>query len=102
MPDSQPRNLRTVRQITRRDILFSVARLPNSDRLLVGSSEGKVFELDIGQPNGEARVLADHGRYVTSVRVAGGTAISGGYGRRLNCGDLGGGARGRALEAHDR
>jgi WD40 repeat protein len=83
MPDPQPRNLRVVREIGRRDILFSVARLPSSDRVLVASSEGKVFEVDASRPNGESRALAEHGRYVTSVRLAGRLAISGGYDGRL-------------------
>lgn len=83
MPDSQPRNLRSVREINRRDVLFSLARLPNSDRLLVASSEGKVVEIDASRPNGETRNLAEHGRYVTCVRLAGNVAISGGYDGRL-------------------
>jgi WD40 repeat protein len=102
MPDSQPRNLRTVRQINRRDILFSVARVPNSERLLVGSSEGKVFELDASQPNGETHTLAEHGRYVTSVRLAGAMAISGGYDGRLIWWDLEKRRVVRTIEAHDR
>ena len=61
MPEPQPRNLRVVRQINRRDILFSVARLPDCERLLVASSENRVYELDAAQNNPEARPLADHG-----------------------------------------
>ena len=49
MPESNPRNLRTVREIARRDILFAVARVPNTARLIVGSSAGKVLELDATQ-----------------------------------------------------
>jgi WD40 repeat protein len=88
MPESQPRSARTVRQISRRDILFSVARLPAAERLLVASSEGKVFEVDASAANGTARELANHGRYVTSVRLAGRTAVSGGYDGRLLWWDL--------------
>ena len=46
MPDSNPRNLRSVREIARQDILFSLARVPNTNKLLVASSENKVYELD--------------------------------------------------------
>ena len=70
MPQSQPRNLRMVREIARPDILFSVARLPNTDRLLVATSAGKVFELATVQGGPAPQELAVHGRYVTSVRVA--------------------------------
>jgi WD40 repeat protein len=83
MPASQPRNLRVVREIGRPDICFSVARLPKGDRLLVATSAGKVFELATVQNGPAPRDLANHGRYVTSVRVAGDAAVSGGYDGRL-------------------
>jgi WD40 repeat protein len=83
MPESQPANLRVVREIARQDILFSMARVTNSNRLLVASSEGKVLEVDAGQANGPVRELAQHGRYVTSVRLVGGHAVSGGYDGKL-------------------
>lgn len=102
MPESQPRNLRVVREIARTDILLSVARLPNSAELLVASSEGKVFRLDAGQANPQAQELANHGRYVTSVRVAGNTVISGGYDGRLIWWDLQAGRVIRTIDAHSR
>jgi WD40 repeat protein len=83
MPDNPPRSLRTVREINRPDILFSVARVPNSQRLLVGGSAGRVFEVQADQPPSKARTLANHGRYVTAVRLAGDQVISGGYDGRL-------------------
>lgn len=89
-----PLTLRQVREIRRPDILFSVARVPNSERLLVGSSQGKVFELDASQASPTARDLADHGRYVTTVRLNGNTVISGGYDGRLIWWDL---ERGQAI-----
>src|ERR1700722_14875510 len=88
MSESQPRNLRTVREIARPDILFSVARIPNSSRLLLGSSEGKVIELDAGQAKPTALELANHGRYVTSVALAGQTVVSGAYDGKLIWWDL--------------
>ena len=88
MPEANPRNLRTVREIARRDILFSVARVPNTSRLLVASNDNKVHELDAGQANPTPRDLADHGRYVTCVRLAGNKVISGGYDGRLIWWDL--------------
>jgi WD40 repeat protein len=80
---SNPRNLRVAREIARRDILFSVARMPNSERLFVASSDNKVHEIDVAQQNIQSIEHADHGRYVTAVRVVGNTAISGGYDGRL-------------------
>jgi WD40 repeat protein len=102
MPDANPRNLRTVREIARRDILFSVARVPNSARLIVASNDNKVYELDASQANPTARQLADHGRYVTAVRLAGNTVISGGYDNRLIWWDLQNNRSIRTVDAHTR
>jgi WD40 repeat protein len=102
MPESQPRNLRTVREISRRDILFSVARVPSTERLLLASSEGKVIELDASQANPTATELADHGRYVTCVRLVGPNVISGGYDGRLIWWDLEQRRVVRTVEAHSR
>ena len=88
MPDGNPRNLRNVRDIARRDILFSVARVPNSSKLIVASSDTKVHELDASQAAPTSRELANHGRYVTAVRLVGNTVISGGYDGRLIWWDL--------------
>lgn len=102
MPESNPRNLRSVREISRRDILLSVARVPNTSRLLVGGSEGKVFELDAGKTQPTPRELADHGRYVTCVRLAGNTAISGSYDGRLIWCDIENRREIRTVDAHAR
>jgi WD40 repeat protein len=102
MPESQPRNLRVVREISRPDMLFAVARVPNSDRLVVASSAGKVFELGTAQGAPAAQQLAEHGRYVTSVRMAGDMAISGGYDGRLIWWHMGERRVVRTVDAHRR
>jgi WD40 repeat protein len=102
MPDSQPRNLRQVRLINRRDILLSVARFPDSSRLLVGSSDGRVYDLDAGQNNPTARALPAHTTYVTGVRLAGSTPVSCSYDRRLIWWDLDQARPARTVEAHTR
>ncbi len=99
---SQPRNLRSVREIPRRDILFAVARVPNSSTLVVASSDGKVHELNAGESNPADRALADHGRYVTSVRLAAGHVISGGYDGRLIWWERARGQVVRTVAAHSR
>jgi len=102
MPESQPRNLRVVREISRPDVLFSAALVPDSERLLVASSTGKVFELSTGQAGPAPRQLADHGRYVTSVRLVRDVAVSGGYDGRLIWWDLEQGQVIRTVAAHSR
>ena len=88
MPDippttPNPRNLRKVREIARSGIHFGVARVPMTSRLLVAGSDGFVTELDAGRNDSPTRRLAEHGRYVTCVRLAGNVAVSGGYDNRL-------------------
>ena len=83
MPESQPRNLRVVREITRQEILLSVDRVPNSDRLLVCGSAGKVHELSTAANAPAPTQLAEQGRYVNCVRRAGHYVVSGGYDNKL-------------------
>ena len=99
---TNPRNLRSVRDSQRRDILLSVARVPNSARVLVASSQNKVYEIDTSQQNAEQIEHADHGRYVTAVRLAGNTVISGGYDGRLIFWDLPNRREIRTIGAHAR
>jgi WD40 repeat protein len=82
-PTPNPRNFRKVREIARSGIHFGVARIPMTSRLLVAGSDGFVTELDAGRNDSPTRHLAEHGRYVSSVRLAGNVAISGGYDNRL-------------------
>jgi WD40 repeat protein len=98
MPESQPRNLRVAREIARRDVLFSVARVPESQRLIVASSDGKVHEIDAATTSPPEKTLAEHGRYVTCVRLSGNTVVSGGYDGRLIWWDL---QAGRVLRTTD-
>jgi WD40 repeat protein len=91
-----------VREINRPDILFAVARVPNSERLIVASSVGKVFEISAAAGGPNPQELAEHGRYVTSVRIAGGQAVSGAYDGRLIWWNLAERRQIRAVEAHSR
>jgi WD40 repeat protein len=91
-----------VREVGRQEVLFSLARVPNSDRIVVASSTGKVIELGIAANAAPPQDLAEHGRYVTSVRIAAGCAISGGYDGRLIWWNLAERRVARTLDAHRR
>jgi WD40 repeat protein len=94
--------MRVVREIAQQQILLGADRVPNSDRLIVCGSAGKVFELAT-QANGPAPVqLADHGRYVNCVRLAGGMAVSGGYDNKLVWWNLAERRVERTVDAHSR
>ncbi len=100
MAESNPRNLKTVREISRPDILFSVARIPQSLQLLLGSSAGKVLAIDTANPKEPAKELANHGRYVTSLVLTGQVVISGSYDGKLIWWDLAKEKMVRTLDAH--
>src|SRR5438045_541588 len=103
MPDTPVRSSRVVREINRREIMFSAARLPGTSRLLVACSDGKVYDLDAGQATPTARALEGHTTtYVTGVKLAGRTPVSCAYDGRLIWWDLERGRPSRTVEAHDR
>lgn len=94
--------LNKLREISRRDVLLSMARIPNSERLLVASSEGKVYELDASRTDGPVVDHANHGRYVHAVRSQGNIAVSGGYDNKLIWWDLEKKEVIRTVDAHTR
>ena len=102
MPESNPRNLRTVREISRTGTHFSLARVPNTSRLLIAGSETKVYELDASQTNSTPRELTSHDRWISGVRLAGNIVISGGYDNRLIWWDLQANREIRRVDAHTR
>jgi hypothetical protein len=100
MPSPQPSKLKAVKDIARKDILFAVARLPGTSRLLLGSSDFKVHDLDLDQAKPESRERAGHSSYVTGVIVAGQSVISGGYDGKVIWWDLDKRRPARIVDAH--
>lgn len=92
--------IKTVREIARKDILLAAAPVPGTNRLLVGSSDFKLHELDLDQDKPESREFAGHGSYVTGVVVAEQTPISCSYDGRLIWWDLEKRTPVRTLDAH--
>ena len=58
---SDPQKLKISKQIDRPDILMSIARLPESNQLFVGSSDGKIYHLDVMAEKPAPRELVGHG-----------------------------------------
>jgi WD40 repeat protein len=79
----QPTSLKKVKEISRKDILMSVARVPKTTRLYVGSSDFKVYELDVSAAKPEVGEFVGHSSYVTGVALAGDALVSGGYDQKL-------------------
>jgi WD40 repeat protein len=97
---ANPEKLKVARDIGRRDILLSIARVPNSSRLFLGCSDAKVYELDLTQTKSEPRELGSHTSYVTGVALAGKAVVSGSYDGRLIWWDVEKRTQIRAVEAH--
>ncbi len=80
---SDPFKFKQTKEISRKDILLSVAREPESNRLFVGSSDSNVYLIDPAAEKTEPLALDGHSGYVTGVTVAGGFVVSGAYDGKL-------------------
>ncbi len=80
-----PTTLKLLKDHSRQEILFGLARIPSSSRLFLGASDGKVYDVDVLAEKPEWKALEGHSSYVTGVALANGnqTLISGGYDGKL-------------------
>jgi WD40 repeat protein len=92
--------LKVVKEVSRRDIVFALARMPGTSRLFFGSSDFKVYDIDLAEPKPEAREIGGHTSYVTGLALAGKTLVSGSYDGRLIWWDPEKRVQVRAVEAH--
>ena len=83
MPD--PKQLKRVAEWKSDDILFCIARVPETERLLIGSSDFKVYEFDAAAEKPERTPFEGEGHrsFVTGLALVGDTLVSGGYDGRL-------------------
>jgi WD40 repeat protein len=100
MPDVS--KIKVAKDLGRQDIWFGLARKPASDRVFVGSSDFKLYDVDMGADKPEAKPVGEHESYVTSVALAAGGSVlvSGGYDCKLRFWDAGSYKSIRAVEAH--
>jgi WD40 repeat protein len=92
--------MKAIKDISIPGIAFALARLPGSDRLLFGSSDFKVYDLDLSANKPEPKVVGEHQSYVTGLALAGKIAVSGGYDGRLIWWDIETRKQIRAVSAH--
>lgn len=95
-----PDKLKQTKDISRPDIVFSAARVPNSGRVFLGTSDFRVLEADLSEAKPEFNALYSHGSYVTGVALAGNHLISGGYDRQLIWWDVEKKSQVRTVDAH--
>ena len=101
---TDPKLLKRIADWRSDDILFSIARLPDSERLFVGSSDFRVYEFDVSVEKPE-RVQFEgegHRSYVTGAAVAGESLVTGSYDGRLLWWALGERCLMRDVAAHDK
>ena len=80
---SDPFKFKQAKEISRKDILLSVAREPDTGRLFVGSSDSSVHVVDLAAEKAEPVALEGHSGYVTGVAIAGAFVVSGAYDGKL-------------------
>jgi WD40 repeat protein len=100
MRPSRPETIKVVKELSRRDIVFALARMPGTSRVFCGGSDFTVYEIDLDQAKPEASELGRHASYVTAIVLAGTTLISGGYDGRLIWWNIESRSRTREVDAH--
>ena len=103
-PSTSTPTLKLVKELKRDEIVFALARVPDTRRLVFGGSDFQVYDVDMADEKPTPRTLADHGHgsYVTSLAAAGAGrwAVSGSYDGKLFWWDLERRERIRAIDAH--
>ncbi len=80
---AEPSRLKAVKQIDRAGIFFSLARAPGTERVFVGSSDSKVYAVDMSAEKPEWKELAGHESYVMGAALAGSFLVTGAYDGKL-------------------
>lgn len=80
---SEPPNFKPAGELSREDIFLSLARVPGTDRVFLGSSNGDVYALDCAAEKLEPIAMTGHTSYVTGLALAGEQLVSGSYDGQL-------------------
>lgn len=104
MPATDPRTLKVVKDVRSPGFAFCLARVPNSERLFVGTSDFHVHEIDFSADKPKTSPFPDagHDSYVTGLALAGDVLVSGSYDGRLIWWDADEKKAIRTVEAHSK
>ena len=99
-----PKNLKRTNQWNTQDILFGIARVPETERLLLACSDFNVYEFDVSQEKPERVSFTGetHQSYVTGLTLCSGGLVSGSYDGRLIWWNVDEHTAIRSVAAHDR
>ena len=79
----EPPKFKVSKELTREDIFLSLVRVPTTERVFVGSSNGDVHGLDCSAEKLEPLTMSGHSSYVTGLAIAGEQLVSGSYDGQL-------------------
>src|SRR5258708_13485722 len=91
--------LKLVKELSRPEIVFALARVPGGRRVVFGGSDFGVYDVDLARDKPEPRKLGAHESYVTGLAISGHRAVSGGYDGQLLWWNLQTPAKARAVPA---
>ncbi len=82
---ADPTQLKKDREFGLPGIAFCAARVPATERFYFGSSDAKVYAIDLADEKPQAVPLAEDGHtsYVTGAALSGNTLLTGGYDKQL-------------------
>ena len=98
---ANPKNLKKSKEIGRSDILFCLTRIPDSGKLVLGSSDFNLYSLDPTAEKTEPEKWEGHKSYVTAIVRNSDALISASYDRKLIWWKPNG-EKIRALPAHEK
>jgi len=102
MTTPNPETIKLVKDYPRPSPVFTVARVPNTNRCYFGSADFQVSEADLKAEKFEPTPLYSHGSYVTSLVLAGTRLVSGGYDGKLIWWETASRQQIRTVDAHSR
>ena len=95
-----PEKIKVIKELSRKEIVFALARKPRTGHIFFGGSDFAVWDLDLDKDKPEPKELGRHESYVTGLALAGTTLVSGGYDGRLIWWDTESGSEVRSVDAH--
>src|SRR5271163_336356 len=78
-----PEKIKVIKDLSRKEIVFALARKPGTGHIFFGGSDFAVWDVDLDKDKPEPKELGRHDSYVTGLALAGTTLVSGGYDGRL-------------------